>query len=109
MHGPKGEILMSKVIRIVETRLAHGSEHVIVDAASYNGSAPFSGIFEVFDLDTCLTTDPADGRVHLTVQCQFGDQDDEDASLVLELPNGAIGVIGQVGNEVEVIARLDFT
>lgn len=45
---------MTKAIQVVETRRADGGEQVILQSATYKGSAPFTGIFEVFDLDNCI-------------------------------------------------------
>lgn len=99
---------MTKAIQVVETRLADDGEQVILQSAIYKGSAPFSGIFEVFDLDTCIHKGGEDGRTYVTVRCQFGDQNDEDADLVLELPEGANSAVGNIGGGVEVVTRIYF-
>lgn len=104
----KGVVHMTKAIQIVDTRRADGGEQVILQSATYQGSAPFSGIFEVFDLDTCIHKGPDDGRTFVTVRCQFGDQNDEDADLVLEIPEGTNSVIGNIGSDVKVVKRIDF-
>jgi hypothetical protein len=100
---------MFKSIKIIETRVAVDGEQAIVRAATYQESAPFSGVFEVFDLDTCIFTNPVSGKSMLTVRCQFGNQDDEDAELLLELPNGAEDIVGVVGGGMDMVTRIDFS
>jgi len=99
---------MTRSIQIIETRLVNNGEQISVQNAIYRGSKPFSGTFEVFDLDTCIHNDPVSGKTQLTVVCQFGTQNAEDPELVFELPDGALGIVGTVGGGMDVAARIDF-
>lgn len=97
---------MTTPIKIVASRQVDGREVLFIQSASYQGSAPFSGAFEVFDLDTCCRTDPEDGRRLVDVVCQWQGDPTEDAMVTLELhdpvPQGCVGFVG------EVVANIDY-
>lgn len=92
-------------IKITERSKVEG-ECVEVHAVSYEGSAPFAGIFQVLDIDTCIVTKP-DGHTYVQVICSIGDDALEDETLELRLLEDAHSVIGITGDS-EAIRRITW-
>ena len=99
---------MSNEVKILATRPVDDAQTVSVRSATFRGSSPFGGEFEVWDVDTCQYTDAATSKLMLMVRCQWGDDQDtdEDATLELELCEPVThcceGFIG------DVVARIGF-
>ena len=62
---------MTKQIKIVASREVSGCDTLFIEAASYQGSAPFGGAFQVWDLDHCCSTDPETGQM-TSMSCASG-------------------------------------
>ena len=76
---------MQKTIRKVSTREMDSGAAVELQAASYKGSAPFSGIFSIFDCDYSVYRSPETGKLMVTANCHVGDSNDEDDTIELEI------------------------
>lgn len=74
----------------------------VANAVSYQGSPPFCGFFETFDVDECIRYEP-DGRKFIYVDCQWEDQESEQY-LELELHGNLVQSI--VGHDGEVVSRI---
>jgi len=76
---------------------------VVLESASYLGSLPFGGVFQVFDLASCIQ-EGADGRHFITVRCHFGESAyDEDMELQFELKTHPLAIHGIVGGAEAVV------
>jgi hypothetical protein len=100
---------MTREVTILETKTTDCGEQVYIPAVVYENSEPFSGTFEVFDLDHCLDAKPGSNDIYITVFCSVGDTTDPDAELRLKVVHGALSVIGNVGGGVDVISRIGFS
>ena len=58
---------------------------VELQAASYEGSAPFSGIFSIFDCDLSVYQSPESGKRIVSAHCHVGNSNDEDDTIELEI------------------------
>jgi hypothetical protein len=91
-------------IHLTETGDVHDAQVFFCKSASYKGSAPFSAIFEVWDVDHALRTDPKTGMKTLTVSCQWGTQTVEDATLEIEIADSILhageGYSGRVAKRI---------
>jgi hypothetical protein len=75
-------------------------------SVSYKGSNPFSGIFLVHDVDTCIHYDTETDKKYLIVNCQWEDETLEDPEIWLEFHDKeihqCIGFYGDVINRIGV-------
>ena len=89
-----------KNIEIVETEAVSDIEALIVQAATFEGSAPFSGTFAIWDIEEMTRTDPKTGNLIASVSCAFGDRPFTEESLieieVIALEARVIGFEGEV-------------
>jgi len=76
---------MQKTIRKVSTREMDNGAAVELQAASYEGSAPFSGIFSIFDCDLSVYQNPETGKLMVSAHCHVGNSNDEDDTIELEI------------------------
>ena len=91
---------MNKV-EILETEMVQDVQALVVDAASFQGSEPFAGTFQVWDLDDLVRSDPETGKRTATVLCAAGDAPyHEDSMIEIELISLEVGVIGFDGHVV---------
>ena len=96
-----------KTMSIVETKVVSNAQVVIARAAIYADSTPFSGVFEVWDVDHYRHTDPVTGKSTASFRCRLENTpDDEDAVLDFELIDIETEVIGYDG---DVIKQIRFT
>lgn len=102
----KSDTTKTKTIKLAETVDVHDAQVFFCKSASYMGSAPFSAIFEVWDVDHALSTDPKTGIKKLTVSCQWGKETVEDATLEIEIAD-AILHAGE-GYSGRVVKRIDW-
>ena len=102
--------MAQNIVDIVETRTGENSEFVLLEGVTLRGSAPFSGIFQVFDLNGCMSQNSATGTRTVRVMCQFGRGPEiEDACLDLVIPSGAPEPIGIHGEPPGVVvSRIDL-
>ncbi len=98
---------MQKAIRTVGTRVIDNRGAIELRAASYEGSAPFSGLFSVFDCDSVVFRSPETGKLMVLVSCHFGASSDEDDSIELEIL-GDFSMMLIEGYSGEVTDRLDW-
>jgi hypothetical protein len=68
IHAIKGHHPMTTNILPVSLKTVNDAQVLIVSVACFQNSAPFSGAFEVFDLDHCITRNE-DGSLMATVNC----------------------------------------
>ena len=94
-------------VEILETRHAQDGECIELHGATYRGSNPFDGIFQVWDLDACMHADPDTGKRAIDVICQFGTGPlDEDAVMTLVLAHEAPEPVGIVGGGIDAVVRI---
>lgn len=72
-------------INILAFRTVNAAQTISVQSATYRGSAPFSGEFEVWDVDSCYRKDEVTGQLMVSVRCNWEQADDEDMTLELAL------------------------
>jgi hypothetical protein len=108
--GVKNESEIAPKINILAQRYVDNAQVVIItSSATYRGSAPFSGAFEVWDIDECLNKHAETGKTLLSVRCQWQDEYDEDNTLELEVQYLNIyDLHGIMGYEGDVIDRIGF-
>lgn len=97
---------MNKPIKIVASRQVSDGQALLIRSASYQGSAPFDGVFEVWDLDHCCRTDPETGGRLVDIVCHWQDDASEDPTMTLTVHDPLLE--GCIGFEGEVVARLDY-
>ena len=97
---------MNKPIKIVASRQVSDGQALLIRSASYQGSAPFGGVFEVWDLDHCCRTDPETGGRLVDIVCHWQDDASEDPTMTLTVHDPWRE--GCIGFEGEVVARLDY-
>lgn len=97
---------MTKQIKIVASREEKSCEALFINAASYQGSAPFGGAFQVWDLDNCCSTDPETGQMLVDVLCQWQDDPSEEPMMTLTVHDPH--PVGCSGFDGDVVARLDY-
>jgi hypothetical protein len=98
--------MAQRKVDIVETRNGESGEFIMLQGVTLHGSAPVSGIFQVIDLDGCMSQDTAAGTRTVRVMCQFGSGPEvEDAWLDLVIPAGAPEPIGIHGEPPDVVVR----
>ena len=90
-----------KKVDILETEMVREVQAPVVHAASFQGSEPFSGTFQVWDLDDLIRFDPDTGKRTATVLCSAGDAPyHEDSMIEIELTSVEVGAIGFDGHVV---------
>jgi len=88
-------------VEILETEMVQDVEALVVHAASFQGSEPFAGTFQVWDLDDLIRFDPDTGKRTATVLCAAGDSPyHEDSTIEIELISIEVGTIGFIGDVV---------
>ena len=71
-----------------------------VSAARFQNSSPFAGVFEVFDLEACVTR-TVDGVLMASVICTSGDVPlTEESTLDIELLGHHEGIVGFEGDVI---------
>jgi len=91
-------------IEILQTEMVKDAEVLLVQAATYQGSKPFSGNFHFWDLDEMIHTDPVTGKEMARVFCSFGDEPYHEGSIIeIELISVEAGCSGFDG---EVVRRM---
>lgn len=100
---------MQKTIRAVGTREIDNGAAIELQAASYEGSAPFSGIFSIFDCDFSVYRSSEKGKLMVTVHCHVGNSNDEDDTIELEIldPFSANFIEGYSGEVIDRIERAE--
>ena len=94
-------------IEIFQTEMVKDVEALLVYAATFEGSEPFSGCFHVCDLDEMVRTDPVSGKQIASVFCAFGDDPyHEDSMIEIELIAVEAGCSGYDG---EVVRRMRWS
>ncbi len=95
----------NKKIAVLATEIVEDAQVFFCKSASYKGSAPFSAIFEVCDVDRAVTTDKTTGRKTLQVRCQWGDNPDKGTVLHIEIADrllhAAESYSGQVVRKID--------
>lgn len=95
---------MTTQVLPVAFKYVTNGEVLFVNAARYQNSLPFSGAFEVFDLDYSLKQ-TEDGRLIATVNCTTeGVPLTEDSVLDIEVLGHYEGSIGYEGEVISCIA-----
>lgn len=93
--------------QMIPTVTAHidDGETLLVSSARYQDSLPFSGTFQVFDLDLCVQRKD-DGRLFATVICAVdGDAEaNEDSCIDIELLGDYQAVVGAYFDVIQRIA-----
>ena len=90
-----------KKVEILETEMVQNVQALVVHAASFQGSEPFAGTFQVWDLDDLIRFDRDTGKRTATVLCAAGDAPyHEDSMIEIELISFELGAIGFVGDVV---------
>ncbi len=98
---------MSKNI-ITEMRTVTDAQVVMIDSATFRGSEPFQGVFQVHDVDTCSHVDETTGKRLVLVRCCWEDEPDhEDAYVEIEWNDLVLNQC--IGFDGEVVARMAFT
>lgn len=96
---------MKTRVTISSTRKVENVQAIMINSASYKGSDPFGGVFEVWDADECVFTDE-NGRLMVSVLCSEGPLYDEDHTLDLMLhdtiPHTVIGHYGEVASTIDI-------
>ena len=98
---------MNKTMEVLATRFVEDAQVVFIKSATYKGSLPFSGVFQVSDVDYCRRFEASAKHTIVTVQCCWSDEPEhEDSELALEVADA----VSQdcVGFSGEVVARIDF-
>jgi hypothetical protein len=100
---------MQRTIRTVGTREIDNYAAIDLRAASYQGSAPFSGLFSIFDCDLSVYRNPETGKLMVSALCHFGSSNDEDDTIELEIlePFTTVLVEGYSGEVVDRIEWVD--
>lgn len=93
-------------IAILETEVVLGANVFFCKSASYKGSAPFSAIFAVCNIDHALTTDKATGKKPLEAHCQWGTQKTEKSILHIDIADALLHA-GE-GYSGQVVTRIDW-
>ena len=70
----------SEKLIVVEHLEVTDSSIISINSATYK-NLPISGIFRVWDVDTCFRIDKETGCHIVSVICRFGDDKDEDSTL----------------------------
>lgn len=96
---------MSQNITITATRQVEDASVLFVQSARYKGSAPFSGVFAVWDLDHCIRVNPETGQKQVDVICGWKGTVGDDETLILDLDD--VLPEGGIGYEGEVVASID--
>ncbi len=100
---------MLKELHIHSTELANDGEHVQLNSVTYEGSEPFSGIFAVADLDSCIDTEPNTGKRMVNVIWALRPNAESNSEcLSFELSDPPHCVTGIVGGGVDVIVAVEF-
>lgn len=95
---------MTTNIRPSSLKTVNDAQVLIVSDARFQNSAPFSGAFEVFDLDHCIARNN-DGKLMATVNCTTADLAlTEDSTLEIELQGHYESCIGFSGEVIICIA-----
>ena len=97
---------MKPRVTITSRRKVENVQAIMIDSASYKGSEPFSGVFEVWDVDECMHTDVS-GRLMVKVLCSEGPVYDEDRTLDLALHDTITHTV--IGHYGEVASTIDIT
>jgi hypothetical protein len=104
IHAIKRNNNMTTNIRPSNLKTVNDAQVLIVSDARFQNSAPFSGSFEVFDLDHCITRNE-DGNLMATVNCTTaGLPLTEDSTLEIELQGHYESCIGFSGDVITCIA-----
>jgi hypothetical protein len=98
---------MTNSIEVVAMREVSDAQVLFIKSATYKGSLPFSGAFEVGDADDCVRYDEVSKKRFVTVRCCRDNEDEhEDSNLELELADFVIeSCIGFYG---DVVSRIRF-
>ena len=95
---------MSEHIQPTAFKTIDGGQALSVTAARFQNSPPFAAIFEVFDVDDCITRTEG-GALMATVMCTSGDVSlTEDSTLDIELLGHHEGIVGYVGDVITCLA-----
>ena len=98
---------MSKNIIFTEMRTVADAQVVMIDSATFRGSEPFQGVFQVHDVDTCSQVDETTGKRLVLVRCCWEDEpDNEDAYLEIQLND--VVTKTSIGYHGDVVARMAF-
>ena len=90
---------------LVEMNNVIDAQAVWIHSASYLGSEPFHGVFQVHDVDDCMRANQTTGKKLVLVRCCFGNTTDhEDAYLEIESTDGVW--TASIGYEGPVVARI---
>ena len=99
---------MSKNIVFTDMRTVAEAQVVMIDSATFRGSKPFQGVFEVHDVDTCSHVDDGTGKRLVLVRCCWEDEPDhEDAYFEIEWNDFVLNQC--IGYDGAVVARMAFT
>lgn len=112
MHDPSthavqasSPLSFNKKITVLATEIVNDAQVFFCKSASFKGSAPFSAIFEVFDVDRAVSTDKTTGKKTLQVRCQWGDDPDKSTVLHIDIADrllhAAESYSGQVVRKIE--------
>ena len=96
---------MKQTVRFTSSKTVEGVQAILIGSASYNGSQPFGGIFQVWDADECIYLDKVGVR-RVSVYCSEGPEHQEDGMLDFELHDMITNTI--TGHEGDVITSLIF-
>ncbi len=98
---------MSKNIIFTEMRTVADVQVVMIDSATFRGSEPFRGVFQVQYVDTCFRVDETTRKRVVLVGCCWEDEpDNEDAYLEIELND--VVTKTSIGYHGDVMARMAF-
>ena len=98
---------MSKNIIFTEMRTVADVQVVMINSATFRGSEPFQGVFQVQDVDTCFRVDEKTRKRVVLVGCCWEDEpDNEDAYLEIELND--VVTKTSIGYHGDVMARMAF-
>jgi hypothetical protein len=99
---------MSTEMSIVELKNVTDAQVVWINSASFQGSKPFQGMFQVHDVDHCWRDDHDASKNLLLVRCNYGDTPDhQDAYLEFESTDLVWNTL--IGYEGPVVARFALT
>ena len=107
IHAAQASTSLSfpKKIVVLATEIVKDAQVFFCRSASYKGSAPFSAIFEVCDVDSALSTDKTTGRKTLQVCCQWGDNTDMSTVMNVDIADrllhAAESYCGQVVRKID--------
>ena len=94
---------MKPTVRFTSSKTVENVEAILIGAASYKGSEPFGGMFQVSDADECIYLSK-DGVRMVSVYCSEGSEYQEDDMLEFELHDTITNTI--TGYEGEIIFAL---